>query len=213
MKVPNGQQTQVNHVYQSVIQHCSLEPYHFVLNIGFNTGQAFSEVFKQLKGRNSFPYSNSVQGGTGRVIGTETSDSKIKKVKKEFHEEVNYGILELTKCTSDNMPFITDMFECVFTVNGLHDWIHLNETLQEIYRILRPGCVFVSSIQDYKEVMKNSKRTAKTKVHTVDEFIHSLKENGFVKIRTHDHRDSRTGSKYDVVKAFTPLVKDSNINS
>ena len=70
-----------------------------------------------------------------------------------------YGLtnrVEYVQSSGDKMPFDNTMFDAVFTNGSLHEWAYPINTLNEIWRVLKPGGkIFVSDLRrDMSFLMK-----------------------------------------------------------
>lgn len=141
-------------------------------------------------------------GGPGRVIGTDSSSASTDKASKLLKDDLQYGTVELVLSSPENFTFIPNMFDIVFTVNGFYFWNDMDATLREIYRVLRPNCLFltcvfklISTKQKYLEIPNNN--------CTTEMYVYMLKEHGFVRVNTVEHCNAKSGLKYQIVRAYT----------
>lgn len=62
-----------------------------------------------------------------------------------------YGLrerIEYVQSSGDKMPFDNTLFDAVFTNGSLHEWAEPKNTLNEIWRVLKPGGrVFISDLR------------------------------------------------------------------
>jgi len=146
-------------------------------------------------------------GGTGRAIGTETVSSKIQHVSQAMKEDMDTGTIELVSTTPDNLPFINNMFDVVLTVNDFFIWEDIPKALREVYRVLRPSCLFLSCIQPQGTVSTSRMRVQQLGEKHVDltlpMYMQLLCENGFIKVRVEEHRNATLGYKYHLIQAYT----------
>ncbi|XP_045172083.2 uncharacterized protein LOC123534095 [Mercenaria mercenaria] len=189
--VKKDKDTQLAQLHQSTALQCEIKPHYFVLEIGFGKGQGLEEALKHL------------QGGSGRVIGTETSQKLLDEVTKKLKDDIATGTLELDLCLPETLTYINSMFDCVYNVNGFFYWEDINTTVQEIYRILRAGCLFLTCVHKKKnELTLKEQQELKNPDFTIQQYADMLKEHGFVKIKIQEHRNAHSGFKYQTVQAF-----------
>ncbi|MFA7108988.1 MAG: class I SAM-dependent methyltransferase [Sphaerochaetaceae bacterium] len=77
-----------------------------------------------------------------KLTGIEISENMIKLATnnaKDYHleERVKY-----VKGNCANLPFENDTFDGVFSNGSLHEWENPLKAINEIYRVLKPGCFF-----------------------------------------------------------------------
>ncbi|XP_060569655.1 uncharacterized protein LOC132728062 [Ruditapes philippinarum] len=183
--------------HESTARQCDIKPNYFVLEIGFYKGHGLQVVLELLN------------GGPGRVMGTETSEKHLEEVTKKLHEDIDTGTLELDLSAPESLSYLHNMFDCVYNVNGFYYWDDIKTAACEIYRVLRPGCLFLTCIHDYKPVLtkKQQKRQdnvpkVKNKGISIQDYADILREQGFANVRILEHRNIHSGFKYQTVQAF-----------
>ncbi|XP_052802947.1 ubiquinone/menaquinone biosynthesis C-methyltransferase UbiE-like [Mya arenaria] len=184
-------------LHGAAAQLCGIQPSHFVLELSFSKGLGLKQALSLIK------------GGTGRVVGTETSKLNISAVTRELCEDIELGALEVCLQDSELLPFIHNMFDVIYTVNGNLTWADQTAALKEIYRVLRPGCLFMTCV--YKEPVVTKKKQSKQiqierEFHS-DEYVQDLKESGFTKVKIKEHRNAVSGYKYLAVYAYARQMK------
>ncbi|KAH3885235.1 hypothetical protein DPMN_009228 [Dreissena polymorpha] len=178
-------------MHEAATAMCNIQPSHFVLQVGFAHGHGLREALRLIR------------GGQGRVLGTETSQVLMSHVGRGLGEELQQGTLELGLYHPSSTPFIHNMFDVVFTVNDFLYWHDINATLKEVYRVMRPGCLFLTCL--YQEPMV-SKADRERQVHAhidTKQYADSLTENGFVKVKIQEHRNAKSGFKYQTIYAYS----------
>lgn len=102
------------------------------------------------------------------------------------------------------------MFDIVFTVNNFFYWKDTELALQEVYRVLRPGALFLSSFQPNGLKSSKKKKTGTGKINsdlTTSVYMGKLQDCGFVKIQAEEHRNATSGCKYQIIKAYKRKTK------
>jgi ubiquinone/menaquinone biosynthesis C-methylase UbiE len=83
-----------------------------------------------------------------RLKGLDISADMITIAERNAQE---YGLqkrVEYVQSNGNNMPFENSTFDAVFTNGSLHEWAEPKKTLNEIWRVLKPGGrVFVSDLR------------------------------------------------------------------
>jgi len=78
------------------------------------------------------------------VIGADLSPSML----RESHENcVKEGIAspELIRCDSAKLPLKNNVIDAIHAGAAMHCWPRLNESLSEVYRVLKPGGAFYAT--------------------------------------------------------------------
>jgi len=91
------------------------------------------------------------------IIGLEISDTMIEIAKKNAKEHEVSEKITLKKGDASKMPLEDSEFDFVITSGSLHHWKKPTQVVDEIYRVLRPGCRALVS-----DLMKDA---PKEKVH------------------------------------------------
>lgn len=74
------------------------------------------------------------------IIGLEISDTMIEIAKKNAKEHEVSEKITLKKGDASKMPLEDSEFDFVITSGSLHHWKKPTKVVDEIYRVLRPGC-------------------------------------------------------------------------
>jgi ubiquinone/menaquinone biosynthesis C-methylase UbiE len=80
-----------------------------------------------------------------RLKGLDISADMIAIAERNAQEYGLRGRVEYVRSSGDKMPFENSMFDAVFTNGSLHEWAHPKNTLNEIWRVLKPGGRFFVS--------------------------------------------------------------------
>lgn len=132
-KVGNKMNAANAFLYDATLDIMQLAAYDAVLEIGFGNGKFFEKIFSKA---------NQLQ-----LAGLDFSDKMVEEAKKINAAFLASGRLQLNKGSSDQLPFADNSFDKVFCINVVYFWdppaLHLNE----IYRVLKPGGKFYSSIR------------------------------------------------------------------
>jgi ubiquinone/menaquinone biosynthesis C-methylase UbiE len=83
-----------------------------------------------------------------RLKGLDISADMIAVAARNAEE---YGLtdrVEYVRSNGDKMPFANTMFDAVFTNGSLHEWADPKNTMNEIWRVLKPGgTIFISDLR------------------------------------------------------------------
>jgi demethylmenaquinone methyltransferase/2-methoxy-6-polyprenyl-1,4-benzoquinol methylase len=78
-----------------------------------------------------------------RIIGLDISAGMLEVAKQKIKEKKLDQLIEMVLGDSENMPFPDNSFDAVTVGFGVRNFENLDKGLQEIYRVLRPGGIFV----------------------------------------------------------------------
>jgi SAM-dependent methyltransferase len=116
-----------------------------IMEIGFGNGAHIDYLFQQA----------------GNVIytGIDMSQVMLDETIKNNAGHIDNGTVVLALIDGKNIPFETNSFDKIFTVNTIYFWENPVEYATEILRVLKPGGSFCVAFGD-KEFMKNLPFTA-----------------------------------------------------
>ncbi|MFX0041924.1 MAG: class I SAM-dependent methyltransferase [Candidatus Hodarchaeota archaeon] len=77
-----------------------------------------------------------------KLIGIDSSEQML-EIAKEKAEQNNIDELELVKGFAEDIPLPNDDIEVIVCLNCLHDFKDAQQTIQQIYRVLRSGGLFI----------------------------------------------------------------------
>ena len=81
--------------------------------------------------------------GASRIVGLDLSDGMLSVGRKKIAaKELDVGI-EMIQGDSENLPFEADSFDAITVAFGVRNFENLELGLSEIFRVLKPGGIFV----------------------------------------------------------------------
>ncbi|SHI36166.1 demethylmenaquinone methyltransferase / 2-methoxy-6-polyprenyl-1,4-benzoquinol methylase [Mesonia phycicola] len=83
------------------------------------------------------------QAGVPKVIGLDLSEGMLSVGRKKIEDSSLSGKIEMIQGDSENLPFEDNSFDAITVAFGVRNFETLENGLQEIYRVLKPGGVFV----------------------------------------------------------------------
>ncbi|CAN0152815.1 unnamed protein product [Pylaiella littoralis] len=83
-------------------------------------------------------------GRYSRVIGGDLSPTMLAETARRFKEE-DLGVPELIRCDVSRLPLKTESLDGVHAGAALHCWSKLEDSLSEVYRVLKPGRGFFAT--------------------------------------------------------------------
>ncbi len=125
------------------------------------------------------------------IIGLEISDTMIEIAKKNAKEHEVSEKITLKKGDASKMPLEDSEFDFVITSGSLHHWKKPTQVVDEIYRVLRPGCRALVS-----DLMKDAPK------EKVDDFANKI-----------DSKLMRWGLKHSFKESYTARQIEQMIKS
>ncbi|MAN27839.1 MULTISPECIES: bifunctional demethylmenaquinone methyltransferase/2-methoxy-6-polyprenyl-1,4-benzoquinol methylase UbiE [Mesonia] len=83
------------------------------------------------------------QEGIPKVVGLDLSEGMLKVGRKKIANSSLANKLELIQGDSEALPFEEDSFDAITVAFGVRNFETLENGLKEIYRVLKPGGIFV----------------------------------------------------------------------
>ncbi|MEA5450099.1 methyltransferase domain-containing protein [Leptolyngbya sp. CCNP1308] len=108
-----------------VLETLQLQPGDRLLEVGFGGGDLIDKLV--------------ATGKPSQVVGVERSPDAIEICKRRFQPLIDQGRVELHQASAEALPFATQQFSQVCTVNTLYFWANAPQVLGECYRVLQPG--------------------------------------------------------------------------
>jgi ubiquinone/menaquinone biosynthesis C-methylase UbiE len=111
-----------------------------ILEIGFSNGKFFEKIITKANGI--------------KLAGIDHSRKMLEEATINNPELIAEGKVNLFYGKSDRMPFAENSFDKVFCINVVYFWKNPQDHLNEIYRVLKPGGKFFTTIRS-KESMQH----------------------------------------------------------
>lgn len=86
---------------------------------------------------------NLAQTGATKIIGLDLSEGMLAVGKKKIAQKDLSGKIEMVQGDSEALPFSDNSFDAITVAFGVRNFETLEKGLEEIYRVLRPGGIFV----------------------------------------------------------------------
>jgi len=119
-----------------IITLLNLQPSDRVLEIGFGTGKTLEKIAKIVK--------------AGKIYGVELSNTMIDVASRKLKDKISLGLIKLYKDNSENLPFLDNSFNKIFSVHTVYFWENLNRVFSQLFRVSSVGGItaiyFVSPI-------------------------------------------------------------------
>lgn len=78
-----------------------------------------------------------------KITGVDLSEGMLEIGRKKIREAGKSGIIELVKGDSEHLTFADNTFDACTVGFGVRNFENLDQGLAEIYRVLKPGAMFV----------------------------------------------------------------------
>lgn len=108
------------------INHASVRPGHFVLDVASGTGDLARELAKAV-------------GKHGKVIMTDINEAMLQVGRERLEDIGILGNLACIQADAENLPFVDNYFDCITIAFGLRNVTNKSAALKSMYRILKPG--------------------------------------------------------------------------
>jgi ubiquinone/menaquinone biosynthesis C-methylase UbiE len=183
-KVGNEMNKTNSSLYDFTIQAMQLADNESILEIGFGNGKFFDKVFSNAR--------NLI------ICGLDFSSDMVKAATRNNQLTTNSGKLTLRLGSSDKIPFPDNSFDKVFCINVIYFWDQPADHLKEIYRVLKHGGTFYTSIRTKECIVQMPFAKYGFNVYTKDEWINMLGTNGLHFVRaekTQNEPDAKFGNQ------------------
>jgi len=103
-----------------------------MLDVGCGGGATLKRLLKRSPG--------------GRVYGIDISEESVAKARQVNAERLDKEVW-VTLGSAEQLPYEEGTFDLVTAVETVYFWPHLPQCLQEVRRVLKPGCPFVIMVE------------------------------------------------------------------
>ena len=162
-KVGNEMNKTNSFLYDFTINAMQLTDNESILEIGFGNGKFFDKIFSTANNL--------------KISGLDFSTEMVKAATSNNPSTSNSGKLTLRLCSSDKIPFPDNSFDKVFCINVIYFWEQPADHLKEIYRVIKPGGTFYTSIRTKETLVQMPFAKYGFNVYTQDEWIDMLETN------------------------------------
>ncbi|CAM9582889.1 unnamed protein product [Ascophyllum nodosum] len=131
----------------------------------------------------------------GRVIGGDLSASMLTETAKRFREN-DLEKPELIRCDASKLPLRTESVDGVHAGAALHCWTRLEESIAEVYRVLKPGKGFFATTFLNKAALDRAQKGQGFKFFELDELERLMRDAGFAQVQV-----SQSGRACAIVRA------------
>lgn len=162
-----GEQMVRQHMVETTwtISLLELKPEDQILELGFGTGKAIELV--------------AAQATNGHVFGIDLSQAMVHAASRRNARAIKAGQVALCQGDLTTLPFADNQFDKVFSIQNLYFWPDLPHALAEIFRVLKPGAMFVVTLSTGK--VDTAETTGLEHYQTIleEQVIPGMKQIGF----------------------------------
>ena len=152
-------------LYDFTIKEMQLKDNESILEIGFGNGNFFDKLFSTANNL--------------KISGLDFSAEMVKVATDNNPSTINAGKLTLREGSSDKIPFPDNSFDKIFCINVIYFWEQPAAHLKEIYRVLKPGGRFYTSIRTKETLVQMPFSKYGFTVYTQDEWVKMLRASLF----------------------------------
>ncbi|KAH9498125.1 hypothetical protein Btru_008322 [Bulinus truncatus] len=178
---------------ENAVRLCNIQPDHQVLEIGFGPGIGLEAAY------------NVIKNGKGKLYGVETSLYMVELTSKRLNKALADKKMMLFHGSATNIPLNTDSVHRVFHCNSYYFWPSMRSVLREIYRVMKPGGVMVTTL--CLENLKQSQKKGFLNSGTADpvKYMVCLENFGFENVHIEYHKDAVTGKEFQAI--FSEVIE------
>jgi O-methyltransferase/aklanonic acid methyltransferase len=173
----------IAHFGNKLVEYANIHEGAAVLDIACGRGASLFPAFEKVK-------------PSGKVIGIDLSPEMLAETRKELDQRNTDGI-RVIKMDAEQLLFPSESFDFVLCGLALFFFPHIDQALSEIYRVLKPRGVLVSStfgeedqrwdvfdelVASYQDELKAVPQAETSKLNTSSEIIETLGKAGFAEI-------------------------------
>lgn len=145
-----------------------VQPTDAILEVGFGPGIAIERV--------------AALATEGQVTGIDFSRAMVIAASKRNRQAIKAGCVDLHYGDAENLPFVSQSFDKVFSIHSLYFWPDTQRALQEIHRVLKPGGTLALTILPKEKWPNEGADASLCTVYSAGELAQLLTASGFVRI-------------------------------
>jgi ubiquinone/menaquinone biosynthesis C-methylase UbiE len=159
-KVGNEMNITNSFLYDFTIEAMQLKNDESILEIGFGNGKFFDKIFSTANDL--------------KISGLDFSPEMVKVAIGNNPSTSNTRKLTLRLGSSDKIPFPDNSFDKVFCINVIYFWEQPAAHLKEIYRVLKPGGRFYTTIRTKESLVQMPFAKYGFSIYTQNEWVTML---------------------------------------
>lgn len=118
-------------MYRAVVDSVQVDSDKKLLDVGYGNGYLIKLLYHKVK---------------CRIYGIDISNDMLEQASKKNRQGINEGRIQLSVGDCCNLNFKEEFFDVVTTTNTIYFWEDTVKGMQEIYRVLKAGGIFVNAV-------------------------------------------------------------------
>ncbi|XP_067863888.1 uncharacterized methyltransferase YdaC-like [Heptranchias perlo] len=161
----------------NAVKLSDIQPESVVLEVGFGPGLGLLEAAKRL----THP--------RGKLYGLDYSEYMYDIASRRLQADIQAGKVTLYLGSVEQIPLEDSMVDRVYHCNCYYYWPDLRAGCREIYRVMKPGALMVSTI--YLKTLEKVVTTGLLKgtKWPPEPYMEVLRDTGFVDVRMEDKQE------------------------
>ncbi|XP_072419548.1 uncharacterized methyltransferase YdaC-like [Chiloscyllium punctatum] len=154
----------------NAVKLCDIQPESAVLELGFGPGLGLQEAAKRL----TLP--------KGKLYGLEYSEYMYRVASRRLQPDIQTGKVTLFHGSVEHIPLEDNVVDRVFHCNCYYFWPDLQSGCREIYRVMKPGGLMVTTLS--LEVLRKivAAGLLKNTKWPPEPYMATLRDTGFVDV-------------------------------
>ncbi|XP_033485360.2 putative methyltransferase YdaC [Epinephelus lanceolatus] len=161
---------------ENAVQLCRIQPDDTVLELGHGPGLGLKSAAKLLT------------DPKGHLIGVDYSAYMHKEASEQMKDLVASGKVTLHHCDVAAMPLEDNTVDKVFHCNCYYFWPDLRKGATEIHRVMKPGCLMVTTLRLSNVAALAAKRVMPGENWRPEAYMTALRDSGFTDVRMEDRQ-------------------------
>ena len=171
-KIFNDGNAELNSFVKDIL---SLQKENKVLEIGFGPGKLINEMAALTT--------------DGVVTGIDFSQIMLKKASKLNKQYISKGKVILRKGECSSLPFDSESFDKLCSINTLYFWKEPDKNFSEMFRVIKSGGKIVIGFRDDKQMNNLNLSTDVFSYYSQEDVVNMLAEAGFANAHIKTKKD------------------------
>ena len=151
-----------------------LRPELHILEIGIGGGAALQRLAKLIT--------------AGLVAGLDVGPDVVRAAERKFSRHIADRTMRIQLGSVSNIPFPSDSFDRLFTINTIYFWPDALQGMTEIRRVLKTGGLAAIALRSRERMQRSGLTKHNFRLFEPEEVRDLMQQTGFSNIRV-DHRD------------------------